>query len=529
MSSTGRKTNHAEVMPYFKSRRSAMSKKMLINATTPDEIRVAIVENGLLHEVGIETSQQGQISGNIYKGVVTRLEPSLNAAFVDYGGSKNGFLPADEIHPKYYKTSPKRENEGIPPIQKILARNQQLLVQVSQDPRGDKGALLTTYLSIPGRYLVLMPYRSKNGVSRKIADEKERERLKRLIDEINPSDEHGFIVRTAGEGRKKNELVKEAKSLRRLWHNISSKAAKAGAPSLIYQESNLAIRTIRDYLTPDISEILVDNPDLFIQIQDFIKATMPRARKLLKLYREKTPLFDKYRIEQQIESIYNHEVTLPSGGNIVIEPTEALVSIDVNTAKTTVREDYEHTAFKTNLEAAHEIARQLRLRDLGGLIVIDFIDMENRKHRSEVEKALREAFKGDKARVRFSRISSFGLLEMSRQRLRPSLESTGFDICPYCGGGGRVKSSKLQAHQVYRKIQAVAAKKRLLRVEGTLPAETARYLLNEMREHLLALERECEMRINITVHASPLEKGAMLRFVSPSKDSTGEIVEEVHL
>jgi ribonuclease E len=506
-----------------------MSKKMLINAAAEDQLRVAIVEDGFLQEVGMETSARGQIAGNIYKAVVDRLDPSLNAAFVDYGGERNGFLPADDVHPKWYRGQPRKEGNGSLPIKKILERNQHILVQVSQDPRGHKGALLTTYISFPGRFLVLMPYRAKNGVSRKIEDEQERERLKKLLDEINPSEEVGFIARTAAEGKSKNELQREAKALRRLWQGIAEKAKKATPPALLYQESNLAIRTIRDYLSPDVDEILVDDPGLFEEIQEFFKATMPKLAKMVKLYKDRTPLFNKYQIEEQIESIHEPQVRLKSGGTIVITPTEALVAIDVNTGKTTVREDPETTAFKTNLEAAQEIARQLRLRDLGGLIVVDFIDMENKKNRAEVEKTFREAFKGDKARVRMSRISQFGLLEMSRQRLKPPLESRAFDQCPLCKGGGKVKSPEAQALQVLRKIQGAAAKKNLLRVEGELPQSTGRYLLNELRKDLSDTEREFGIKILLDIQPGFPSQEATLRLYRAKKGGEGESVEEIRI
>jgi ribonuclease E len=504
-----------------------MAKKMLINAGSEEEIRVAVVEEGVLQEIRVESTERGQIRGNIYSGIITRLEPNLNAAFVDYGAQRNGFLPVDEVHPRLHKKKGKKEGDGPPSIHKILDRHQNVLVQISQDPRGDKGALLTTYISLPGRYLVLMPHRAKNGVSRKISDEKERDRLKKLIDEVNTSEDRGFIVRTAGENRTKSELTRECRALRRLWDTVAKKAKDATAPALVYQETNLALRTIRDYLYPDVGEILVDSPDLFAEIKEFFKATIPRSAKLLKLHKERSPLFNKYQIEEQIESIYDNKVRLKSGGTIVIDPTEALVAIDVNTGKTAIREDSETTAFKTNLEAAQEIARQLRLRDLGGLIVIDFIDMENKKNRSEVEKTLREAFKGDKAKVRLSRVSSFGLLEMSRQRLRPTLESSSYEMCPQCQGSGRVKAAAAQALQIYRRIQGAAVKKNLIRVEGELPPNTARYLLNEMRAELSALERDYEIRIDLDVQPIPLSQEALLRFIRSKKRGEGESVEEL--
>jgi ribonuclease E len=506
-----------------------MAKKMLINGAAEDQIRVAIVEDGVLHEIGLEATSRGQISGNIYKAVVTRLDPSLNAAFVDFGGERNGFLPADDVHPKWHKGQAKKENNGPQPIKKILDRNQHLLVQVSQDPRGHKGALLTTYVSFPGRYLVLMPYKAKNGVSRKIESEAERERLKKLLDEINPSEDMGFIARTASENRTKSELMREVRAMRRLWQNIAQKAKKATPPELLYQDTNIAIRTIRDYLSSDVDEILVDDPGLYAEIQEFFKATMPRHAKILKLYKDKTPLLNKYQIEEQIESIHDQEVRLKSGGTIVINPTEALVAIDVNTGKSSIREDPETTAYKTNLEAAQEIARQLRMRDLGGLIVVDFIDMENKKNRTDVEKTFKEAFKGDKARVRMCRISPLGLLEMSRQRLRPTLESRAFDLCPQCRGTGRVKSAESLALQILRKIQGAAAKKNLLRVEGELPVSTASHLLNELRSDLASLEQGFGIKILLNIQTGPGPQQAVLKLVRNKKGGEGESVEEVRL
>jgi ribonuclease E len=507
-----------------------MAKKMLINAATEDEIRVAVVENGVLQEIGVETSGRGQISGNIYKGIVTRLEPRLNAAFVNFGDERNGFLPASDVHPRYHKAKDKKEEgNDAPVITNLLGRNQHLLVQVSQDPRGEKGALLTTFISLPGRYLVLMPYQAKNGVSRKIDDEKERDRLKKLIDQINTSEEMGFIVRTAGKGRTKRELAQEARAVRGLWQDIARKAKKTTAPALIYQETHLAIRTIRDYLSPDVEEILVDSQDLFSEILDFFKTTMPKYKRIVKLHKEPSPLLNRYQIEDQIESIYDHKVRLKSGGTVVIDSTEALVAIDVNTGKTSIHEDPETTAFKTNLEAANEIGRQLRLRDLGGLIVIDFIDMESKKHCAAVEKALKEALKGDKARFRLSRISSFGLLEMSRQRIRPTLESRSYDFCPLCKGSGMVKSAESQGLQIYRRIQAAASKRNLIRVEGEIPPNTARYLLNEMRGELAYLEKNFLIKIDLSVNPSPVSQEAHIRLIRANKKGDGHFEEDLHI
>lgn len=468
---------------------------MLINASSPEESRVAIVEESLLQEIGIETAAKEQIQGNIYKGKITRIEPRLRAAFVKYGGMRHGFLPQDEIHPRW--TAKKGKQNGHPSIRDLLKKNQEILVQIAQEERGSKGAMLTTYLSVPGRYLVFMPFQSQTGVSKKIEDDEERERLKKIAAEINGKGESGCIVRTAGEGRSKGELGREYRYLLRLWSKIWGQFPKISTPSLLYQESNLAIRTIRDYFTPDCDEIVCDNPDMYVAIKDFIKLTMPRYTKAVKLYKDRLPLFSFYQIEEQLESIYDHRVELKSGGSIVIDPTEALVAIDVNTGRTQIKAKAEETVYRTNMEAAVEIARQLRLRDLGGLIVIDFIDMEEKKHLGSVERCLRDAFRGDKARVKFSRISRFGLLEMSRQRLHPALQSSVYVPCQHCDGSGMVKSQEAQALYCLRKIQTMACSQEMSRLVAEVPKETAHYLLNEKRDALITLEKENGIKIEI--------------------------------
>jgi ribonuclease E len=470
-------------------------KKMLINDASQEESRVAIIKDGLLQEIGIEAAAKEQIRGNIYKGKVTRIEPRLRAAFVQYGGPRNGFLPQDEIHPRW--TAKKEKHNGPQSIKELLKKNQEILVQVVQEERGSKGAMLTTYISVPGRYLVLMPFQSQTGVSKKIDNDDERERLKKIVNEINREKEIGCIVRTAGDGHSKGELSKEYRYILRLWSKIWSQYAKVPTPFLLYQESDLAIRTIRDYFTPDIGEIVCDNPDMYVAIKDFIKLTMSRYAKKVKLYKERLPLFSFYHIEEQLESIYDHRVDLKSGGSIVIDPTEALVAVDVNTGKTQFRAKAEEIVYRTNMEAAVEIARQLRLRDLGGLIVIDFIDMEDRKHLTNVERCLRDAFKGDKAKVKFSKISRFGLLEMSRQRLHPALQSSIYVPCQHCDGSGSVKSLEAQALYCLRKIQTMACSQKMNRLIAEVPRETAHYLLNEKRETLIALEKDNEIQIEI--------------------------------
>lgn len=353
-----------------------MKKKMLINVADEEESRVAIMEDGILEEFTIEVASREQIKGNIYNGVVVKVEPSLQAAFVDYGGNRHGFLPMGEIHDSWYAGDSTNGDRGRPRIQDVLKRNQKVLVQVAKEELGNKGASLTTYISLPGRYLVLMPGSdSGGGISRKIEDEEERKKLKETIAQLNPPPDIGIIVRTAGLNRNKTELQRDLTYLQRLWSSIQEKSKQSPAPALIYQEHDLVIRSIRDYFTPDIQEVLVDNRDVYRRARDFFQAVMPRYQGRVKLYREKAPIFAQHGLENQIEAIYTHKVELKSGGSIVIDQTEALVAIDVNSGRATREKGIEETAYKTNMEAAQEVARQLRLRDMGGLIVIDFIDM----------------------------------------------------------------------------------------------------------------------------------------------------------
>ena len=475
-----------------------MKKKMLINVADEEESRVAIVEDGILEEFTIEVSSKELIRGNIYNGVVVKIEPSLQAAFVDYGGKRHGFLPMGEIHPHWYAGEQRNgDRDRRPRIQDALRRNQKIMVQVAKEEMGTKGASLTTYVSLPGRYLVLMPdAESTGGISRKIEDEEERKKLKEIIAQLDLSSNMGVIVRTAGLNRNKTELQRDLAYLERLWASIQEKSKESSAPDLIYQEHDLVIRSIRDYFTPDIQEVLVDNRDVYRHARDFFQAVMPRYQGRVKLYREKKPLFARYQLEEQIEAIYSHKVELKSGGSIVIDPTEALVAIDVNSGRATKEKGIEETAFKTNLEAAQEVARQLRLRDLGGLIVIDFIDMRNLKHVQEIEKSLKQAVKRDKARTQVSRISQFGLLELSRQRLKPTILEGNYLKCPHCNGTGMIKSTISLALIVLRRIRTEAAKDTLATVKAVLPMDVANYLLNQKRKEITHLEDE----YNITVH-----------------------------
>jgi ribonuclease E len=475
-----------------------MKKKMLINVADEEESRVAIVEDGTLEEFTIEVSTKEQIKGNIYNGVVVKVEPSLQAAFVDYGGKRHGFLPMGEIHENWYVGEARSgDRERRPRIQDVLKRNQKIPVQVTKEEMGNKGASLSTYISLPGRYLVLMPDAgSAGGISRKIEDEEERKKLKDIIAQLDLPPDLGIIVRTAGLNRNKTELQRDLTYLQRLWASILDKSQQSPAPALIYQEHDLVIRSIRDYFTPDIQEVLVDNREVYRRARDFFQAVMPRYQGRVKLYRDKKPLFAKYQLEEQIEAIYSHKVELKSGGSIVIDPTEALVAIDVNSGRATKEKGIEETAFKTNLEAAQEVARQLRLRDLGGLIVIDFIDMRNLKNIQEIEKALKQAVKRDKARTQVSRISQFGLLELSRQRLKPTILEGNYLKCPHCNGIGLVKSAISLALLILRRIRTEAAKETLGTVKAVLPMDVASYLLNQKRREISRLEED----YNLTIH-----------------------------
>ncbi len=466
---------------------------MLINALDREECRVAVVADGRLEEFYLESAGRVETRGNIYKAVVENVEPSLQAAFVNYGMPKNGFLQVTEIHPEYYPEGVK----GHPPIERILKRGQVILVQVTKEPTGTKGAALTTYISLAGVNLVLMPGRDGGGVSRKIEDEKERARLKKILAQLDVPEHHGLIIRTGAVGKSQAAIRRDLAAILKTWEEVRASLPDLPAPSLVYKEEDMALRTIRDHFSPEIKEILIDSPQLVERVKSYLKVIAPRSVSRVKLYKEKRPIFAKYELERQIESIYQTTVPLPSGGAIVIEPTEALVSIDVNSGKATKAKDIEATAFRTNLEAATEAARQLRLRDMGGLIVIDFIDMREAKHRREVVKAFREEAKKDKARIRVGSISRFGLLELSRQRIRPSIETGSYVDCPYCQGRGVVRSTETAALGWLRKISHGVISGQVGRAEARLPAAVASYLVNNKREELCALERRHNVKIAI--------------------------------
>ena len=461
---------------------------MLFNATHPEELRVAIVDGQKLLDLDIESSTQQQKKGNIYKAKVTRVEPSLEAAFVDYGSERQGFLPLKEISRQYFTGPESKSSPGQVRIKDVIREGQELIVQVEKEERGNKGAALTTFISLAGRYLVLMPNNPKGGgISRRIEGE-ERAELRDVMAQLNAPHDYAMIIRTAGIGKTVEELQWDLDYLVQLWQAVSDASNTRSAPFLIYQESNLVIRAIRDYLRADIGEILIDSEEIYQRALKFMEQVMPPNVGKLKLYTDDIPLFSRYQIEHQIESAYSREVRLESGGAVVFDHTEALVTIDVNSARATKGSDIEETALNTNLEAADEVARQLRLRDLGGLIVIDFIDMTPVRNQREVENRLAEALKVDRARVQVGRISRFGLLEMSRQRLRPSLGESSSLVCPRCEGTGRIRSVPSSALNILRYIQEEAMKENTAAVHVHLPLETATFLLNEKRYELSNIE-----------------------------------------
>ena len=462
-------------------------KRMLINATQPEELRVAVADGQILVDLDIEVPSQEQKKSNVYKGRITRIEPSLEACFVDFGSTRHGFLPFKEICPESY-AKPSRK-DGRPSIKDVMKEGQELIVQVEKEERGNKGAALTTYISLAGRYLVLMPTNPKaGGVSRRISGD-DRTDLREQLQQVIAPDNVGIIVRTAGVGREAGELQWDLDYLLQLWTAIEKAATEKASPFLIYQESNLFIRALRDHLRSDIGEILIDNPDVFENAREFMDQVMPHNLRKLKLYKDPVPLFNRYQIESQIESAFARTVHLPSGGSLVIDHTEAMLAIDINSARATKGADIEETAYKTNLESADEIARQLRLRDLGGLIVIDFIDMMDRKHQRNVEERLRHALQIDKARVQTGRISRFGLLEMSRQRLRPSLGESSQESCPRCDGHGTIRSVESLALSIIRLVEEECMKEFTGQVLVQAPVTVGNFLLNEKRQALADIER----------------------------------------
>jgi len=502
-----------------------MSRKMLINVLHPEEARVAIVQEGLLMELNIEISGKEQTKGNIYKGVVVRVEPGLQAAFVDIGQKKPGFIQMGDLHPdswQWREGLPEEERKRRPRIQDVLRRGQELIVQVEKDARDMKGCALTSYLSLPGRYMVLMPGDTAAGISRKIEDNTIRKELKSLVAELQVPEGYGYIVRTEAVGRTQEELKKDLEYLVRVYERILQQASAIKGAGEVYQDAGVILRTIRDYFSDDIDEVLVDDKAACQQAIDFFKEIMPGCEKLVKLHKEKRPIFSKYQLEEQIDQLYEKRVPLPSGGSLVIEPTEALVSIDVNSGKSSGERGIEDTAFKTNMEAAAEVARQLRLRDLGGLVVIDFIDMRDNKHNKEVERTLKDALKIDKARVNLGRISQFGMMEMSRQRIAKNINDAIHLECPHCEGRGRVKSVEAMALSFLRKVHGAAAKGQLAEVRGALPLEVAYYLLNRKKRELTQIENDYEIVVTIKGKPSFLLNQLELEVIKKEKPAHDE-------
>ncbi len=516
-----------------------MKQEMLINVSQPEECRIAIVEDGILEELYIERSNQDSYVGNIYKGVVVNLEPSIQAAFVDFGVGRNGFLHISDIEPQYFRQGgfdPSDANEpggrrrprrdappadaedddvheevaprsrpqrpGVrprfkPPIQDILRRGDEVLVQVIKEGIGTKGPTLSTYISIPGRYLVLMPALGRIGVSRKIEDDDVRRRLRSIMLELNPPKGLGFIVRTAGADRTKRELSRDMAYLVRLWKVIVRRIKKLSAPVDIYEESDMIIRTIRDIFTTELDSIHIDEPNAYERAKEFLQLVMPRYVNRLQLYEGKEPLFYKYRLDEEIAKIHRRAVPLKAGGSIVIDQTEALVAIDVNSGSFRADDSAEESAYQMNLLAAREIARQIRLRDLGGVLVNDFIDMRKEKHRRGVERALRDAMKRDRARTKILRTSPFGLIEMTRQRIRPSLKRSVYSDCPWCGGTGVVKTPESMSLEVVRLLILAGQRPSITRIVVNVVDEVADYLNNNKRHELARLETEGEMKVQV--------------------------------
>jgi ribonuclease E len=468
---------------------------MLVNATQEEELRVALVDGQRIYDLDIEIPSRETKKANVYKGRITRVEPSLEAAFVDYGAERHGFLPLKEVSKDYFNPETAAANGNRAGIRELIREGQELIVQVEKEERGNKGAALTTFVSLAGRFLVLMPNNPRaGGVSRRIEGD-DRELLREAMDSLQIPDGMGAIVRTAGVGRTAEELQWDLNNLVDVWNAIRQASEGRPAPFLIYQESKAILRALRDYLSDDIGEILIDKPDIHAEAQEYMQRFMPANLRRLKFYDDHVPLFTRYQIESQIESAYSHKVTLPSGGSIVIDHTEALVSIDINSARATRGADIETTALNTNLEAADEIARQMRLRDVGGLIVIDFIDMESTKNQRAVEDRLRDAVKQDRARIQIGRISRFGLLELSRQRLRPSISESTNIVCPRCTGMGVIRSVESLALAILRLIGEEARKDRTAKVIAQLPVDVATYLMNEKRDWLHSIETRSDVDI----------------------------------
>ena len=470
---------------------------MLFNATHSEELRVAIVDGQRLLDLDVESAIRNERKGNIYTCIVTKVEPSLEAAFVDYGAERQGFLPLKEISRSQFKNHPADKPMAQVRIQDVIHEGQQLLVQVEKDERGNKGAALTTFISLAGRYLVLMPDNPKGGgISRRIAGD-ERSSLREAMDSLDLPNEHALIARTAGIGKSAEELQWDLDFLLQLWKAIDAAAKEQPAPLLVYQESNLIVRAIRDYLRADIAEIIIDQPDIYERAKRFMAQVMPQNLEKLKHYQDTVPLFSRYQIENQIENAYSRTVNLKSGGAVVLDHTEALITVDVNSARSTRGSDIEETALQTNLEAVDELARQLRIRDLGGLVVVDLIDMSSTRNRRTVEDRLQEAIKPDRARIQIGHISRFGLLEMSRQRLRSSISEANYQTCSFCSGTGNIRNVTSSALSFLRIVEEEALKENTEAIFAELPLDTATFILNEKRHELLQIESSLGTRIAV--------------------------------
>jgi len=505
-----------------------MSREMLVNVAEREECRVAVIDNGVLDELYIERASLISHVGNIYKGKVVNIEPSIQAVFVDFGLNRNGFLHISDLHPKYFmgdsdsheKIGRRKSLKQRPPIQKCLRKGAEIVVQVTKEGINTKGPTLSTYISLPGRYVVMMPWMDRTGISQKIENEEERKRLREIISQLDFPKDAGAIIRTASQGATKRDLQNDAAYLGRLWSAIRKRIDNSAAPCEIYQESDLVIRTIRDIFNSKIHKIICDSETVTKRIKDFLGIVQPRLKRRVGFYEGKTPLFHKYGIEKEISRIQSSHVELKSGGSIVIEQTEALVAIDVNSGKYRKHENAEQTAVKINVEAAIEIVRQLKLRDMGGLIICDFIDMRDNKHRKEVESVFRAGLRNDRARSRVLRMSQFGLIELTRQRMRPSLRSSTYLKCPYCRGSGVIKSFESQSIEIMRLLYLAAAKKQAKKIELFASPEVTGFLQNQKRAVIAKLEIDAEKQI--VINADPKYTGE--NFNITCHDDRGSIV-----
>ncbi len=497
-----------------------MPREMLINVAEGEECRIAVVEDGALEELYVERASLDTRVGNIYKGKVVNIESGIQAAFIDFGTGRNGFLHISDLHPRYFPEREQVDTETVGkrralrerlPIQKCLHKGEEVIVQVTKEGINTKGPTLSTYVTLAGKYLVIMPWMRKQGVSHKIEDEQERIRLRNILDETRPPKDLGFIIRTAAQGASKRDIQKDLRYLERLWHSIDKRIRTEKSPAELYRESDLVVRTLRDVFNSRIDKIICDSDSVVRKIKDFLAQAYPRMRQKVMLYDGQVPLFHKYKIEEEIEKVQARAVDLKVGGSIVIEQTEALVAIDVNSGRYRSQENAEQTAYKINLEAAYEIGRQLRLRDLGGLIIIDFIDMRSEKHRRHVEKTFRDAIKTDRARTKILRISKFGVVEMTRQRMRPSLLSTTCQVCPNCGGTGFVKSHESQALEIIRLLNFSVSREQVRQIELFVSPEVADYLQNVKRAALARLEDVSSKRL--LIRSSPNYSGEKYELV----------------